>query len=97
MSWCISFKDLTKKVVCDPVNKEFMMHRCNNCPGTDALLEFLDKKLGKFDADEHFHYSEWETTDRASLLTVTTTFEEYKEALITAINSLTKYSFLAKC
>lgn len=37
-----------------------------------------------------------ETTNRASLLTVPTTFEEYKKALITAINSLTWHSFLAK-
>lgn len=74
-----------------------MMHRCDNCPGTDALFEFLDKKLGEFYADEHFHSLHWETTDRTSLLTITTTFEVYKEVLITAINSLRKYSFLAKC
>lgn len=43
------------------------------------------------------HSLHWETTDRTSLLTVTTTFEEYKEVLITAINSLRKYLFLAKC
>ena len=61
-----------------------MVHWCNNCPGTDALLGFLDKQLG-----EHFHYSQWEAADKASLLTVTTIFEEYKEALIAATNSLT--------
>ena len=69
-----------------------MVHWCNNCPGTDALLGFLDKQLG-----EHFHYSQWEAADKTSLLTVTTIFEEYKEALIAATNSLTKHSFLAKC
>lgn len=74
-----------------------MMHQFDNCPGIDVLLESLDKKFGEFDADEHFHSLHWETTDRTSLLTVTTTFEEYKEVLITAINSLRKYSFLAKC
>ena len=63
-----------------------MIHQSNNCPKTDTLLEFLDKQLG-----EHFHYSQLEATDRASLLTVTTTFEEYKEALIAATNSLTKH------
>lgn len=51
----ISYKDPTKKVVWNPFNKECMMHRCDNCPGTDALFEFLDKKLGGFYADEHFH------------------------------------------
>ena len=86
-----------KKVVCDPLNKECLIHQCNNCPGTDALVDFLDEKIGGFDADEHLHYSQCETTNWASVLTVETTFEDYQEALIAARNSMAKHSFLAKC
>ena len=71
------------------------MHQCNNCPGTDALVDFLDEKIGGFDADEHLHYSQCETTNWASVLTVETTFEDYQEALIAARNSMAKHSFLA--
>ena len=97
IDWDVSYKDLIQKVVCDPLNKECMMHRCSNCPGTAALLDFLDEELREFDLNDQFHYSQWETTDRASLITITTTFEEYKETLIEAIDLLTKHSFLAKC
>ena len=34
---------------------------------------------------------------RASLVTVTSTCEEYKDTLISAINAITKHQFLAKC
>ena len=72
-----------------------MMHRCDNCPGTESLRTFLQQQLNDFDEDKEFHYPQWQTTDRATLQTITTTCGEYKETLITAINSLTKHSFLA--
>jgi len=74
-----------------------MMHGCPSCPGDEALQSFLNEQLSEQDPDAEFHYSQWETTDRATLITVTTTCEEYKKTLISAINSLTKHSFLAKC
>ena len=78
-----------------------MMHRCTNCPGTNALRKFLEEKLSDTDPDFQFHYSQWQTTDngklQTSVVTVTSTCEEYKDILISAINVITKYSFLAKC
>ena len=74
-----------------------MMHRCTNCPGTNALCKFLEEELSDIDLDFQFHNSQWQTTDRASLVTVTSTCEEYKETLISTINAITKHSFLAKC
>ena len=74
-----------------------MMHRCPNCPGIEALQNFLDEQLNEFDPDSEFHYSQWETTDRATLKKITSTSEEYKEHLIKAIDTLTKHSYLAKC
>ena len=41
--------------------------------------------------------TQWQTTDRVFLVTVTSTCEEYKDTLISAINAITKHSFLAKC
>ena len=42
-----TYKDLTKKVDCDPDNKVCMMHHCESCSGSAALKKFLD--------DEHSH------------------------------------------
>ena len=96
VNWECSYKDLIEKVVCDSDNKICMMHRCESCPGSAALKEFLDHELSHLDMDSEFHYSQWQTTDRATLATLTTTFEEYKEILINSINNLTRHSYLAK-
>ena len=74
-----------------------MMYRCTNCPGTNALRKFLEEELSDIDPDFQFRYSQWQTTDRGSLLTVTSICEEYKDTLISAINAITKHSFLVKC
>ena len=58
------------KIVCDTSKRECMMHRCQNCPGTDALRLFLDEQLDEFDPDTEFHYSQWQTTERATLMTI---------------------------
>ena len=97
LNWEVTYKDLVNKVVCDPSNHECMMHCCTNCPRTNALRKFLEEELSDIDPDFQFHHSQWQTTDRASLVTVTSTCEEYKDTLISAINAITKHSLLAKC
>ena len=73
------------------------MHHCESCLGRAGLKQFLDEQLSDVDSESEFHYNQWDTTDWASLTTVTTTCEEYKDVLIDAIDKLTKHSYLAKC
>ena len=54
------------------------------------------KELSDIDPDFQFHYSQWQTANRASLVTVISTCEEHKDTLIPAINAITRHSFLAK-
>ena len=96
MDWDITYKDLIGKLVCDVASKECMMHRCEKCPGREGLQKFLDAELDEIEPDEEFHFSQWDTTDRATLDTRTTTGEEYKDMLIETIDNLTKHSYLAK-
>ena len=90
-------KNLVNKVVCDPLNRECMMHHCTNCPGTKALCKFLEEELSDIDPDFQFHYSQRQTIGRASLVTATWNCEENKDNLMSAINAITKHSVLAKC
>ena len=66
LNWDFTYKDLMKKIVCDITNRECMMRHCPNCPGNGALRRFLDEELTEFEPDSEFHYSQWETTDRAA-------------------------------
>ena len=97
LNWEVTYKDLVNQIVCDPPNRECMMHRCTNCPETNALREFLEEELNDIDPDFQFQYSQAQTTDRSSLVTVTSACEDYKDTLISAISAITKHSFLAKC
>ena len=72
------------------------MHRCESCPGTATLKEFLDQELNEHEDDEKFSYCRWDTTDPAILTTFTATYEEYKETLIDIIDNLTRHSYIAK-
>ena len=74
-----------------------MMHHCTNCPETKALCKFLEEQLSDIDPDFQFHYSQWQTIDKASLVTATWNCEENKDKLMSAINAITKHSILAKC
>ena len=58
-----------------------------------ALRKFLEEELSEIDPDSQSHYWQWQTTDRASLVTVTSTCEEYKDTLISAIKPITKHVF----
>ena len=93
----VTYKDLVNKVVCDPSNRECMMLCCTNYSGANTLCKFLEVELSDIDLDFRFHYSQWQTTYRASLVMVTSTCEEYKDTLISALNAISKHSFLAKC
>ena len=97
INWDITYKDLISKIVCDSIRKECMMHRCESCPGTASLKQFLDEHLSDVDSETEFHCNQWDTTDRALFTTVTTTCKEHIDVLIDAINKLTKHSYLGKC
>ena len=72
-----------------------MINWCESCPGPAILKEFLDQELDKHDDNEDS--CQWDTRDRATLTTITVTYEEYKETLIYVIDDLTRYSYIVKC
>ena len=74
-----------------------MMRRCESCPGSEILKEILDQELNEHEDDKDLNCCQWDTTDRATLTTMTATCEEYKETLIDVIDNLTRYSYIAKC
>ena len=57
LNWEVTYKDVCK-VVCDPSNRECMMHRCTNCSGTNILRKFLEEELSDIDPNFQFHYSQ---------------------------------------
>ena len=96
MDWDLTYKDLIKKTVCNTESNKCIMHRCESCPGTATLKEFLDQELNEHEDDEKLDYSQCDTTDQAILTTLTATYKEYKETLIDVIDYLTRHYYIAK-
>ena len=92
MDWDLTYKDLIKKIVCNTESNKCIMHRCESCPGTATLQEFLDQELNKHEDDKKFNYCQWDTMDRATLTNLTATYEEQKETLIDFIDDLKRHS-----
>ena len=73
MDWDLTYKDLIEKRVCNTESNKCIMDRCESCPGTAILKEFLDQELNEHEDDKKFNYCQWDTTDRAILTTFTAT------------------------
>ena len=73
-----------------------MIQWCESCPGNAILKKFLDQELKEHEDHEEFNYCQ-RTTDRATLTTITATYEKHKEALIDVINDLLRYSYISNC
>ena len=83
-------------VVCDIDNMECMTHRCELCPCFIALQTYIEKKFEEFDIDHEISYTQWDSTDRTTLNTLTTPVEEFIELLVYRVDNLTTHSFIAK-
>ena len=64
-----------------------MIHHCKSCPGTAALLTFLEDQLANIDSSDKFHFSQWDIKDRVTLTAITTTYGKCKEVLLKTIKS----------
>ena len=96
MDWDLTYKDLIKKIVCNTESNKCIMHRCESCPGTATLKEFLDQKLSEHEDDGKLNYCLQDTTDGAILTTFTAIYGEYKETLIDVVDYLTRHSYITK-
>ena len=56
MDWDLTYKDLIKKIVCNTDSNKCIMHRCESCPGTATLHEFLDQELNQHEDDGKLNY-----------------------------------------
>ena len=56
MDWGLTYKGLINKIFHNPESNKCAMHRCESCPGTAALKEFLDQEFNEHEDDEKFNY-----------------------------------------
>jgi hypothetical protein len=94
----VSYKDLMQKLVCSTSDRLCMLHRCPNCPGSEALLEHLEGILEAVDVslDDSVQYKQWVSTDRTNLQDFTSSFQDFLDTLTEKLDKLTSHHFIAK-
>lgn len=89
------YKDCIKMIVCKDATDECYLEKCNKCPGTEKLRQYLDEILVKACIEE-IKYALWTDTDRSTLLTVVSSTDNYLDKLCEKMNKLKIHSFVAK-
>ena len=93
-----SYKELIQLTVCDQNNADYMLQRCDDCPGESPLREYLShlSLLDEADESSHISFREWTTTDRAEMFDRILTLERFIDLLIHRIEKLTPHSFITR-
>ena len=73
------YHELLELIVCDRNSKECMIHRCESCPGVNAVKKFIEGELMKADDDGQVDdyddveitFQQWTTSDKAALISCT--------------------------
>ena len=93
-----TYYDLMKFLVCSLDNKICMLHRCEQCPRTEALQKYLESVFDDNDlsANDHLQYKQWVCTDHTTLQTLSYTLNEFIDNLVTEVDKLTSHHFIAK-
>ena len=97
------YHELLDLIVCDRDSKECMIHRCESCPGVNAVKKFIEGDFMKANDDcQVDDYDDFEiifqqltTSDRAELISSTLLFDEFIEQLCKQLDEIASHSFIA--
>ena len=92
----MDYKLLMGKLVCSTSDKICMVHRCPSCPGAESLKTFLKEQLTDEQSYADITFTQWETTDRATIETFSMPVFEFIDFLVERIDKLTSHSYIAK-
>ena len=98
------YHELLELIVCDRNSKECMIHRCESCPGVNAVKKFIggelmkaddDRKVDDYD-DAEITFQQWTTSDRAELISCTLPLDEFIEQLCKELDEMNSRFFIAR-
>ena len=90
------YKDFIALIVCSLENAECMLHRCNKCPGIEALKTFLVQEFMDHELEEDIAFKQLQISDHTTLLLQSLPLDEFNDLLCDSIKNLTTHSYIAK-
>jgi hypothetical protein len=96
----VTYQEVLSKIVCDLQNRDCMLHACEQCPGKDALKEYLNNELDshEYDLGDSVKYKQWMHTDRTTLfISLECTAGDFVDLVCDTFCNLAPYHFITKC
>jgi hypothetical protein len=90
----IELPDLLETIVCDIANEKCMLNFCQQCPGFELLRIMFNNDHIQY--TEYVNFKQWVSTDRAALITMTKSYDEFFEYLSEQLIKLKTHHFIAK-
>ena len=99
-----NYHELLELIVCDINSKDCMIHRCESCPGVNAVKKFIQRELMKADDDGQVDdyddveitFQQWTTSGKAELILCILLLDEFIEQLCEQLDEITSHSFIAR-
>ncbi len=94
----MDYTELFDLIVCNKDDRACMIHRCEKCPGQEAVRKFIAEKLESYgmDDDDIIQYKQWTHTDRTELITVSQEVRSYVDVLVQKVDTVSTHHFIAK-
>ena len=84
-----------KKIVCQNPSTNCFLNKCEECPEPESISELLNNFL-EGNLVEEMIYKKWKTTDRAEMIVVKVTVENFIKNFIICLKKFKAHNFIAK-
>ncbi|XP_044585216.1 uncharacterized protein LOC123265492 [Cotesia glomerata] len=89
------YKNLLNKLVCNNPKESCFSRMCNSCPNNEEIADYFRVSFNESDVNE-IQYKMWTSTDRCTIVNVTSDSEDFIDTLVTQLDKLLKHDFIAK-
>ena len=91
----IRLEDVMAKAVCSLDNADCMLRKCTQCPGKEAVIEFV-KSMPALEDKEEIRFKKWVSVDRCTLQEVIEPVEEFVESFSSSVIQLLRHHYVSK-
>ena len=94
----LDYKELLSHLVCDIDSRACMLHQCEQCPGKEALTEFLKTcfEQADTDMDDNIQYKQWAHGGQCKLQTHVSSVQDFVDILTKTAEASTIHHYTAK-
>ena len=91
----LKLENVMEMAVCDMNQEACMLSDCQDCPGKQGVINFVQTLDSMADREE-LRYKKWVTVDRCTLQDVVETSEEFLDSFSSAVVKLLRHHYISK-